>query len=107
MVREIFDALHLALPQFAFTVSIHVTFPANCIGMAGFTAHKHTCPVPTLFRNPLFSWFSSTIAPHVPLTHIGALPDCSGPSPGVKSYDNFHPRHFPGLAPMDRQRRRK
>ncbi|CAJ0888489.1 Cytochrome bd-I ubiquinol oxidase subunit 1 [Ralstonia mannitolilytica] len=33
---EIFDALHLARLQFAFTVSIHIIFPAISIGMASF-----------------------------------------------------------------------
>lgn len=51
---EIFDALHPARLQFAFTVSIHIIFPAISIGMTRFTAHKHACPVPALFRNPLF-----------------------------------------------------
>lgn len=35
---EIFDALHLARLQFAFTVSIHIIFPAISIGMASFLA---------------------------------------------------------------------
>jgi cytochrome d ubiquinol oxidase subunit I len=34
----IFDAIHLARLQFAFTVSIHIIFPAISIGMAGFLA---------------------------------------------------------------------
>jgi len=33
---EIFDALHLARLQFAFTVSFHIVFPAISIGMASF-----------------------------------------------------------------------
>ncbi|MDN0081928.1 cytochrome ubiquinol oxidase subunit I [Crenobacter sp. SG2305] len=35
---EIFDAFHLARLQFAFTVSIHIIFPAISIGMASFLA---------------------------------------------------------------------
>lgn len=35
---EIFDALHLARLQFAFTVSFHIVFPAISIGMASFLA---------------------------------------------------------------------
>ncbi|WP_423395564.1 cytochrome ubiquinol oxidase subunit I [Burkholderia sp. LMG 21824] len=35
---EIFDALHLARLQFAFTVSVHIIFPAISIGMASFLA---------------------------------------------------------------------
>ena len=35
---EIFDALHLARLQFAFTVSVHIVFPAISIGMASFLA---------------------------------------------------------------------
>jgi len=35
---EIFDAFHLARLQFAFTVSIHIVFPAISIGMASFLA---------------------------------------------------------------------
>jgi len=35
---EIFDALHLARLQFAFTVAIHIIFPAISIGMASFLA---------------------------------------------------------------------
>ncbi len=35
---EIFDALHLARLQFAFTVSIHIIFPSISIGMASFLA---------------------------------------------------------------------
>ncbi|WP_447777931.1 cytochrome ubiquinol oxidase subunit I [Variovorax boronicumulans] len=35
---EIFDALHLARLQFAFTVSFHIVFPAISIGLASFLA---------------------------------------------------------------------
>lgn len=35
---EILDAIHLARLQFAFTVSIHIVFPAISIGMASFLA---------------------------------------------------------------------
>jgi len=35
---EMFDALHLARLQFAFTVSVHIVFPAISIGMASFLA---------------------------------------------------------------------
>jgi cytochrome d ubiquinol oxidase subunit I len=35
---EIFDAVHLARLQFAFTVSFHIVFPAISIGMASFLA---------------------------------------------------------------------
>jgi len=35
---EIFDAFHLARFQFAFTVAIHIVFPAISIGMASFLA---------------------------------------------------------------------
>lgn len=35
---EIFDAIHLARLQFAFTVSVHIIFPAISIGMASFLA---------------------------------------------------------------------
>ena len=37
-IMEIFDALHLARLQFAFTVSFHIVFPAISIGMASFLA---------------------------------------------------------------------
>ena len=35
---DTFDALHLARLQFAFTVAVHIIFPAISIGMASFLA---------------------------------------------------------------------
>jgi cytochrome d ubiquinol oxidase subunit I len=56
---EIFDAFHLARMQFAFTVAIHIIFPAISIGMASFLAVLEWRWLNTgdhVFRNLFLFW---------------------------------------------------
>jgi cytochrome d ubiquinol oxidase subunit I len=55
----IFDAIHLARLQFAFTVSFHIIFPAISIGMAGFLAVLEGLWLKTrddVYRDMFFFW---------------------------------------------------
>jgi cytochrome d ubiquinol oxidase subunit I len=55
----IFDAIHLARLQFAFTVSFHIIFPAISIGLAGFLAVLEGLWLRTkndVYRDMFFFW---------------------------------------------------
>jgi cytochrome d ubiquinol oxidase subunit I len=53
---EIFDAFHLARLQFAFTVSIHIVFPAISIGMASFLAVLEWRFLMTAYKDMFLFW---------------------------------------------------